>query len=588
MTVKNEYCAEVIANCETRPGSRIFEIQFRLESVFTEKARAGQFLTLEKLFSESIMRRPFSILRADKDLLSIMVEVVGPNTKAYSELTVGDTIKLFGPIGKPFPIIKAGLNSYILVGGGLGIVALFMLGKELVLNGDEVTVRLGAKNRSQMIGEQYFRQLGCEVKTIFEPWQVTDLLREQLEDGSKSIIIACGPGLMLKSVHDLAEEYGNECWVIVEETMACGTGSCKGCAIWGFDEQGKDAVKHICEDGPAFRSNWINWKRFIPKPAPAIITKAGKVENPMKTVLAGKNGRELVLDYPVMFASGCYGKEVLAQGEIDIARVGAIITKTVTLMPILGNPSPRICEVPGGMLNAIGLENIGLAKFLNEDLPIWIGFGKPVIINISGKSIREFVAVAKGIVHENIAGIVGIELNISCPNVESGMAFGVSAESTFQLVKAVRKVAPQMFLIVKLTPNVTDIAEIAKAAVKGEADALSIGNTLKAMAIDVWTRKPKIANITGGYSGQAIHPVALVKVWEVYQANLGVPIIGIGGASRAETVADFIIAGASAVGIGTGSFSNQNIFSEIDKGLREIMKHHNIFQISDLVGALAV
>ena len=261
MPVKNEYIAEVIANCEIQPGSGIFEIQFRLEGMFITKARAGQFLTLEKLFSESIMRRPFSILRADKDLLSIMVKVVGPNTKTYSELKAGDTIKLFGPIGKPFPIIKTH-KKYILAGGGIGIAALFMLGKELVLNGDEVTVLLGANDKAQMIGEQYFIQLGCDVKMIFEPWQVTDLLREQLEGGSKSIIVACGPGPMLKSVHDLAVEYGNECWVIAEETMACGTGSCKGCAIWGFDEQGKDEVKHVCEDGPAFRSNWINWEKI--------------------------------------------------------------------------------------------------------------------------------------------------------------------------------------------------------------------------------------------------------------------------------------------------------------------------------------
>lgn len=281
----------------------------------------------------------------------------------------------------------------------------------------------------------------------------------------------------------------------------------------------------------------------------------------MELELAG-----IKLNNPVMVASGTFGYGKEYSELIDLNKLGAIITKSVSLNPREGNPPPRICETPSGMLNSIGLQNEGLKKFIEEQLPFLSKYTVPVIVNIAGETEKEFVELAKTLSKEPI--VKGLELNISCPNVKSGgMQFGCSTTGTAEIVKAVRK-ATSLPLIVKLTPNVTDIAEIAKSAVNAGADAISLINTLLGMAVDVKTKKFKLATKTGGLSGPAIKPVAVRMVWQVASA-VKVPIIGIGGITSIEDALEFFMVGASAVQVGTGNFLDAETAIKIIEGLND-------------------
>lgn len=271
---------------------------------------------------------------------------------------------------------------------------------------------------------------------------------------------------------------------------------------------------------------------------------------------------------PVMVASGTFGWGEEYAELVDINKLGAIVTKSVTLNPREGNPPPRIVETPAGMLNSIGLQNDGLQVFLEKQLPFLSKFDTPVIVNVAGETTDEYLAVVEALSKE--AKVAGIELNISCPNVKKGcMTFGVESEMTKSLVSAIRKKTKKP-LIVKLTPNVTDITVIAKAAVDGGADALSLINTVLGMAIDIKTRKPKLANGTGGLSGPAIRPIAIRCVWQVAQA-VKVPIIGIGGIMTGEDAYEFILAGAKAVQVGTANFVDVEAAVKVIEGLKKFM-----------------
>ena len=286
---------------------------------------------------------------------------------------------------------------------------------------------------------------------------------------------------------------------------------------------------------------------------------------------------------PVMTASGTFGYANEFEELIDLNRLGAIVVKGLSLEPSRGNPPPRIVETPCGMLNAIGLENVGLAAFVKEKLPFLRRLHTPIFVNVYGKSIEEYAELAVRL--EDIDGVSGIEVNISCPNVKSGgMAFGAYPESAAEVVRAIRKQTTKP-LMVKLSPNVTDITEIAK-SVEGEgADSISLINTITGMAIDIETRRPKIANITGGLSGPAIKPVALRMVWQVAQ-TVNVPVVGIGGIMTAKDALEFLIAGAVAVQIGTANFINPHTTTDVIDGIETFLMERNISDISDIIATL--
>lgn len=289
------------------------------------------------------------------------------------------------------------------------------------------------------------------------------------------------------------------------------------------------------------------------------------------------------LKNPVMVASGTFGYGEEYSPYIDLNILGAVITKGISLHPIDGNPPPRIWETPSGMLNSIGLQNVGVKTFIKEKLPYLKGFDTKIIVNIFGTTIKEYAKVAERL--SATPGVDAIEVNISCPNVKKGgMIFGTDPKSTKKVVSAVRKVCG-IPLIVKLSPNVTDIARFARIAEGEGADAISLINTLLGLAIDVETRKPRLATITGGLSGPAIRPIALRMVWQVAQA-VKVPVIGIGGICSAEDALEFILAGATAIAVGTANFFNPNTASEIINGINSYMNEKGIVDIKELIGGM--
>ena len=286
---------------------------------------------------------------------------------------------------------------------------------------------------------------------------------------------------------------------------------------------------------------------------------------------------------PVMTASGTFGYASEFEDLVDLNRLGAIVVKGLSLEPSRGNPPPRIVETPCGMLNAIGLENVGLAAFVKEKLPFLRRLDTPIFVNVYGKSTKEYAELAARL--EDIDGVSGIEVNISCPNVKSGgMAFGAYPESAAEVVRAIRKQTTKP-MMVKLSPNVTDITEIAKSVETEGADSISLINTITGMAIDIETRRPKIANITGGLSGPAIKPVALRMVWQVVQ-TVNIPVVGIGGIMTAKDALEFLIAGAVAVQIGTANFINPHATTDVIDGIETFLMERNISDISDIIATL--
>jgi dihydroorotate dehydrogenase (NAD+) catalytic subunit len=291
----------------------------------------------------------------------------------------------------------------------------------------------------------------------------------------------------------------------------------------------------------------------------------------------------LRLANPLIAASGCFGYGVEYADIVDLSTLGGVAVKGLFLSEREGHAPPRIVETPSGMLNAIGLQGIGVHRFVRERLPELRDRRAVVIVNICGTTIDEYVSLAR--ILSNTEGIAALELNISCPNIkEGGITFGCSLTGTSAVVSAVRKVT-HLPVIPKLTPNVTDVASFARAAEESGADAVSLVNTFLAMAIDVETRRPRLTNIVGGLSGPAIRPIAVRMVYECRQA-VKLPIIGMGGIASATDVLEFLLAGATAVQVGTANFVDPFIWSKLLDGLRDYMTRHGIARISELTGAI--
>lgn len=291
----------------------------------------------------------------------------------------------------------------------------------------------------------------------------------------------------------------------------------------------------------------------------------------------------MCLKNPILTASGTFGYGVEFEELVDLSRLGGIIVKGLSLAPAAGNPPPRIVETASGMLNAIGLENIGIDAFIRDKLPRLSGYDTPVIVNTYATTEAAYAELAARI--DTVEQVAGIEVNISCPNVKAGgAAFGVDPQAAGRVVTAVRRNTKKP-VIVKLSPNVTDIVCVARRVEDSGADAVSLINTITGMAVDIHTRRPKLGNVTGGLSGPAIKPVALRMVWQVAGA-VKIPVIGIGGIMSAEDVLEFLIAGATAVEVGTANFANPRVTMEIIDGFVQYMKTNNIERIQDIVGTL--
>lgn len=286
---------------------------------------------------------------------------------------------------------------------------------------------------------------------------------------------------------------------------------------------------------------------------------------------------------PVMTASGTFGSGMEYSEFVDLNRLGAVVTKGVANVPWPGNPTPRVAEVYGGMLNAIGLQNPGIDVFVERDIPFLKQYDTKVIVNVCGKTVEDYVAVVERLGDED--SVAMLEINVSCPNVKEGaIAFGQKADALYNITQEIKKHAKQP-IIMKLSPNVTDITEMARAAEAAGSDALSLINTLTGMKIDIHRRKFAIANKTGGMSGPAIKPIAVRMVYQTAQA-VKIPIIGMGGIATADDAIEFLLAGASAVSIGAMNFVNPYTTIEVVEGIEAYMKKYNVENVTDLIGAV--
>ena len=292
----------------------------------------------------------------------------------------------------------------------------------------------------------------------------------------------------------------------------------------------------------------------------------------------------LKLKNPVLTASGTFGYGLEFADQLDLNRLGGICVKGLSLHPRPGNPPPRIMETPAGMLNAIGLQNVGVSYFISKYLPRLREYDTAVVANIFGETVEEYAAVADAL--EKAQGVAAVEINVSCPNVtKGGIAFGTDPAMLTTVVQAVRQ-ATSLPVITKMTPNVTDIVVLARAAVEGGSDALSLINTLLGMSVDIETRTPHLRNVVGGLSGPAIRPVALRMVHQVYQAGLGVPLIGIGGISTAEDAIQFLICGASAVQVGTANYIEPDAAVKVCQGISDYLEQNGLGSVAELTGSL--
>ena len=298
--------------------------------------------------------------------------------------------------------------------------------------------------------------------------------------------------------------------------------------------------------------------------------------------LAPKPKKGLLLANPVMTAAGTFGYGTEYSQIFDIQKLGAIVCKGTTLEPREGNPQPRLAETASGLLNSIGLQNIGVKALIKEKAPLWTSWRVPVIVNIAGETVDDYVKLANEL--DRVAGVSGIEVNISCPNIKAGGAeFGANPESAARVTAAVKS-ATSLPILVKLTPNTSDIVKIAIAVAEAGADAISLINTLRGMYIDITTRQPLLGSGTGGLSGPAIKPIALAKVYEVAGA-VEVPVIGCGGITTGSDAIEFIMAGASAIQVGTATFTNPRAPLDVLEGIEQFMKKEGIKDITELIGA---
>jgi len=547
--------------------------------------RPGQFymLAAERHWGERGQRpylpRALSVAdtepHADGVQLDFLIEGIGPGTDRLCELKVGERVWVNGPLGNSFSAprdLSPGAAGAILVGGGIGIAPLALLRRRFAAKNVPTRVLLGFRDEEHSGGlDDLFAC--CEIKLASDDGHighrgyVTDLLATMLEgdDTASAAVYACGPPPMLDAVAALCTARGIACELAMEAPMACGYGACFGCAV----PKAGGGYMRLCVDGPVVRAGRKDGGVRPRSGVPFFASGAQRGnshdsgEKPSKRrdtpVLPPRRGATvefcgLKLKHPVINASGTFdaiaARRIYGDTLLEEFPFSAFVSKTITPEARVGNEPQRIWETPAGMINSIGLPNEGLEGFLSEDLPQLAELPVPLVVSVMGTSAEEFKKLVEGVAERD--EVAAIELNVSCPNVHSGLIVGEQPSETVALLEALRPLTEKP-LIVKLTPNVSDPASVAVAAQEGGADAVSLINTLKASAVDPTSGKPGIAAGHGGLSGPAARPVAIAQLRAV-AAAVKVPIVGMGGVRDVADATEMLTAGATLVAVGTESF----------------------------------
>ena len=514
--------------------------------------------------------------------LDFLIDDVGPGTERLRALEEGEEVWVTGPLGnafgEPAEVAGAAAAGAILVGGGVGAAPLALLRRQFSERGVAHRVLLGFRDEAHSGGLDLFcsaaGKLCPEVRLASEDGHaghqgyVTDLLAILLagDDATSAVVYACGPEPMLATVAELCSQRSVPSQLAEESPMACGYGACFGCAV----PKPGGGYERLCVDGPV-RSAGGAIGGTTPEEA---LATAGGGGSPMATGPADRSSPVPTVDlcgidlaHPVINASGTYdaiaARKVFGDQLLDDFPFAAFVSKTITPQPRAGNEPRRIWETPAGMLNSIGLPNKGLAGFLAEDLPRLAELPVPLIVSAMATNREDFSRIVAAL--DEREEVAGIELNVSCPNVHSGLIVGENPSETLALLQALRPLSAKP-LIVKLTPNVADPAAVAIAAEEGGADAVSLINTLKGSAIDPRSGEPALGAGHGGLSGPSVRPVALAQLRAV-RAGIGLPIVGMGGIASGADAAEFLRAGAAVVAVGTESFCDPRAGSRVAREL---------------------
>lgn len=548
-------------------------------------AQPGQFFLIQAIPSAVQFLRPISVYKSTVEHLKagavdsrvVTVEFLilqkGTGTQELSQLTEGADVKLIGPLGNIWPQPEE--DGVCIIGGGIGVAPVANFAASL----KDESYDFYASFKSGGCGMEYVKPKELYVSTDDGSAGVKGIFpvlldAQKIKERGYKTVYACGPTPLLAYVQKICEEAAVKCWLSMENKMACGVGACLGCTI-----QTKEGNRRVCKDGPIFDGSILQFES--PKGKRPIPLDSDEVPN-LEVTIAG-----VKFQNPVIAASGTFGFGQNYRGVADVNKIGGISSKGMTLNPKAGNNGTRLVEITGGCINSIGLENPGVKAFIQNELPRMMELKPTAIANLAGSDLETYVEGAKLLDKSNVPMI---ELNISCPNVKAGgMAFGMECNSAATVVKAVREATTKP-LIVKLSPNAPDLRGVAMACVKAGADGLSLVNTVQAMAIDIEKGEPVFENVRAGMCGPAIKPLALRMVYDVVEEmnklpeEQRVPVIGIGGIANWRDAVEFIMAGASAIQVGTATFSNPKAMEEIVDGLYSYMKSHGYKTISDFRG----
>lgn len=539
--------------------------------------KCGQFYMLQAVPSKVLLSRPISVYAFDTINRSVdfLILKKGIGTAELCSLTAGDKVNILGPQGNTFekPNEK---DNVAIIGGGIGVAP--VSGFAFTLQKKSYDFYACFKSGSYGIEKLNPNELviSTDDGSVGKKGILPDIFNgDVIRQKGYTVVYACGPEPMLKYVKNLCEEMGIKSYISMEARMACGMGACLGCTIATVDGN-----KRCCVDGPVF----LGEKIIFQEPKKKLVTGSSIFDVDLSVNIAGVN-----FNNPVIAASGTFGYGSEYKSVFDVNKLGGICSKGLTLEPRQGNTGIRLQEVSGGVINSIGLENPGIENFINKQLPLMMSFDAVTIANLSGSSIEMYVEGAKLLDKTNVPMI---ELNISCPNVKSGgMAFGLQKDAAFEVTKAVRGVTKKP-LIVKLSPNAPNLIEVADSVIKAGADALSLVNTFQAMAIDVEKASLIFDNVKAGLAGPAIKPIALRMVYDVcaYIKTLPesqrIPVIGLGGIATWQDAVEFIMAGSSAIQVGTATFANPLCMINIIDGIKDFMLRKGYKSIKDFCGLM--
>jgi len=591
--------AKTLSCIEKSP--KVFHLILEVQSA--KIPEPGQFYMLRAAKSAVLLSRPISVfavktVEKKNSFTNVHIEFLilkkGYGTAELCALKEGDILEVIGPVGNTFP--SPGLTKSAIIGGGIGVAPVVGFASTL----QPKSYDFYASFKSNSYGLEYIKPANLFVTTEDGSVGTKGMLPavftvETIQKNGYKTVYACGPEPMLAYVHKVCTQAGVQCWLSLERRMACGVGACLGCSI-----ATKKGNLRCCKDGPVFDGSILEFPLDAPKKnAQAVVIGQKKLNNTCKvpdlsTTIAG-----IQFENPVIAASGTFGYGTEYSDIFDVNKLGGICSKGLTLEARPGNSGIRLHETPSGLINSIGLENPGIPHFIKHELPLMHSLTPVTIINLSGSSVETYVKGAQ-LLDEAIKACntqdkssknrTLIELNISCPNVKAGgMTFGLDPKTAAQVTASVRK-ATTLPLMVKLSPNAPDLVAVAMAVREAGADAISLVNTFQAMAIDIEKGVPLFDNVTAGLAGPAIRPLALRMVYDVCKAihqlpiNERIPVVGLGGIRTWQDAVEFIMAGASAIQVGTATFETPDCMVKIIDGLATYMQRKGFSKLSDFRG----